>query len=135
MALAQDTGGNMTRPVQVTVRNMGVSLALEQNVRARADWLDTFCPGIIGCRVVLDMPHRHRQHGRPVHVWIEVSLPGEDVIVNHEPADHAIPRQKSEEVNDRHQDASAAIHDAFDVARRQLEDVARRQRGDVKTHH
>jgi len=26
-----------------------------------------------------------------------------------------------------------AIHDAFEVARRRLEDAARRQRGDVKT--
>lgn len=29
---------------------------------------------------------------------------------------------------------AVAIHDAFDTARRRLEDFGRRQRGDVKTH-
>jgi hypothetical protein len=28
---------------------------------------------------VVEMPHRHREHGRPVHVRIELSLPGEDI--------------------------------------------------------
>jgi hypothetical protein len=28
-----------------------------------------------------------------------------------------------------------ALHEAFDIARRQLQELARRQRGDVKTHH
>jgi hypothetical protein len=33
-----------------------------------------------------------------------------------------------------HKDVVVAIHDAFDVARRRLEDFARRQRADIKTH-
>ena len=75
----------MTRPVQVTFRNMDVSPALEQEARSRAAWLDTFHPGIIGCRVMLEIAHQHRRRGRPLHVRVELSLPGEDVIVDHEP--------------------------------------------------
>jgi ribosome-associated translation inhibitor RaiA len=126
----------MTRPVQITFRNMGVSPALEQEIRSRAAWLETFYPGIVGCRVLLEIPHRHKKRGRPIHVRIELSLPGEDVIVNHEPTLHATARpasRKGEELDNRHKDAHVAIHEAFDVARRRLEDVARRQRGDVKT--
>lgn len=126
----------MTRPVHITFRNMGVSPALEQEIRSRAAWLETFHPGIVGCRVLLEVPHRHRQRGRPLHVRIELSLPSEDVIVNHEPTLDAIARprpRKSEELDGRHKDALVALHEAFDVARRRLEDVARRQRGDVKT--
>jgi hypothetical protein len=114
---------------------MGVSPALEEEVRSRAEWLETFYPAIVGCRVVLEIPHRHRKHGRPLHVRIELSLPGEDVIVSHEPSLHAIARpasHKREERDSRHKDARVAIHEAFDVARRRLEDMARRQRGDVK---
>ena len=126
----------MTKPVQVTFRNMGVSAALEQEVRSRAAWLETFHPGIVGCRVLLEIPHRHRTRGRPLHVRIELSVPGEDVIVNHEPsldvAAGPAPR-KNEELDGRHKDGYVAIHEAFDVARRRLEDLARRQRGDVKT--
>ena len=63
-------------------------------------------------------------------------MPGEDVIVNHEPTLDALSQpapHKSDELDGRHKDAHVAIHEAFDVARRRLEDVARRQRGDVKT--
>ena len=126
----------MTRPIQITFRNMGVSPALDQEIRSRATWLETFYPEIIGCRVVLSVAHRHRRRGRPLHVRIELSLPGEDVIVNHEPSLNLTARpapHKGEEVDGRHKDAHVAIHEAFDVARRRLEDVARLQRGDVKS--
>jgi ribosome-associated translation inhibitor RaiA len=124
-----------TRPVQISFRNMSVSPALEEEIRSRAAWLESFCPGIVGCRVLLEVPHRHRRRGRPLHVRIEVSIPGEDVIVNHEPTLDATSRpapHKSDELDGRHKDAHVAIHEAFDVARRRLEDAARRQRGDVK---
>ena len=126
----------MTRPVQVTFRNMGVSPALEQAIRSRAAWLETFYPGIVGCRVLLEVPHRHRKRGRPLHVRIALWLPGVDVIVNHEPTLHATARaepRRSEELDGHHEDVLVALHEAFDVARRRVEDVARRQRGNVKT--
>jgi len=125
-----------TRPVQVSFRKMDVSPRLEEEVRSRAAWLESFYPGIVGCRVVLGIPHRHRRRGRSLHVRIELSLPGEDVIVNHEPAlDRTDPSAsgKRDELDGRHKDAHVAIREAFDVARRRLEDAARRQRGDVKT--
>lgn len=125
------------KPVLISFRNMSVSPVLEDEARERVKWLESFYPGIIGCRVVLEVPHRHRRRGRPLHVRIEVSLPGEDVVVNHEPALDATARSashKSAELDTRHKDAHVAIHEAFDVARRRLEDVARQQRGDVKTH-
>lgn len=125
-----------TRPVQISFRNMGGSPALEEEVRSRAAWLESFYPGIIGCRVVLDIPHRRRRRGRSLHVRIELSLPGEDVIVSHEPSQDAAARlgsRKGHELNVPPKDAYVAIHEAFDVARRRLEDMGRRQRGDVKS--
>jgi hypothetical protein len=41
-------------------------------------------------------------------------VPGREIVVGREPANHA------------HDDMNVAIRDAFDAARRQLEDVARR---------
>jgi hypothetical protein len=103
---------------------MDVSPPLEQKIRSRAAWLETFYPGIVGCRVLLEIPHRHRERGRPFHVRIELSLPGEDVIVSHQPTRHATARpgpRKSEELDGRHKDALVALHEAFDVARRRIE--------------
>jgi ribosome-associated translation inhibitor RaiA len=132
----------MTSAIQVSFRNMAVSPALEQEIRARAAWLETFYSGVVGCRVVLEVRHRHREHSRPVHVRIELSLPGKDIVVSHDPTLHATLKHlrgeatyKAEDIEGAHKDALVAIHDAFDVARRRLEDYARRQRGDVKIHH
>lgn len=131
----------MTQPVRITFRNMPASPALEHEVRSRAAWLETFYPGIIASRVTLEIPHRHRERGRPVQVRIEVSVPGEDIVVSHVPTLHAAGRQTGAEVLHKQldvegprRDAVVAIHEAFDTARRRLEDFARRQRGDVKTH-
>lgn len=129
----------MTKPVQITFRNMDVSPALEQEVRSRVEWLETFHPGLIGCRVILEVPHRHRQRrrSRPMHVSISLTVPGGEVVVNHAPNLHAELKdveaeevRKTVEVDGAHKDPLVTVHDAFDVARRRLEDFARRQRGD-----
>jgi len=123
-----------TQPVQISFRNMAVAPELEEEVRSRVAWLDSFYPRIVGCRVLLQAPHRHRH--RPLHIRIELSLPGEDVIVDHEPAlDTTARSPRTGYVRGAdHPDAHVAIREAFDVVRRRLEDVARRKRGDVKTH-
>ena len=124
------------RPVQISFRKMRVVPALEQAIHSRVAWLESFYPAVAGCRVLLEVPHRHRTRGRRVHVRVELSLPGEDVVVDHQPAVDVAARaaiRKSDESDGRHKNALVAIHDAFDVARRRLEDAARRQRGDVKT--
>jgi hypothetical protein len=126
----------MQRPVQITFHNLTPSPAVEEVVAERAAWLETFHAGIIGCRVTLEVPHRHSRQGRAVHVRIELSLPGEDVVVRHAGA----AARPGSEVDDpaRHRarsdkNAKLAVHDAFDIARRRLEDVGRRRRGAVKS--
>jgi len=130
----------MTRPLQVTFRNMAVALVLEEEVRGRAAWLETFYSEIVGCRVLIEFPHRHQTKGRPVHIRVELSVPGEDIVVNQETTRHFAFGDAFSEIahgtpagEADHRDVVTAIHDAFDVARRRLEDFARRQRADVKT--
>lgn len=127
----------MTRPLQVTFRNMAVAPVLEEEVRARAAWLETFYSEIVGCRVLIEFPHRHRSHGRPVHIRVELAVPGEDIVVNQESTRHVTlgdaVAHKTLTGQPDHKDVVVAIHDTFDVVRRRLEDFARRQRADVKT--
>jgi cold shock CspA family protein len=131
----------MIRPVQVTFRNIQPREALEEAVRERAAWLETFYPDIVGCRVLIETPHRHREQGQHVRVCIELSLPGKDVVVNHEPTLHGTLKDVEEEAHHKDDDIEAvhkyvevAVREAFDAARRRLQDGARRQRGDVKAH-
>jgi cold shock CspA family protein len=129
-------------PVQVTFRGLAHSDALEADIRERADWLEQFHTGIVRCRVLVEIPHRHRNEGRHVHVRVEVTVPAsEPIVVSHEPSLHGrlkdaaeSAHHKESEIEAVHRYAHVAVHEAFDIARRRLEDVARGQRGTVKAH-
>jgi cold shock CspA family protein len=72
----------------------------------------------MSCRVVVEAPVRHHRKGGPYKVRIDLTVPGDELVIN---------RQADE-------DLYVAIRDAFHAARRRLEDYARRQRGAVKVH-
>ena len=108
----------MELPLQVTLRDVSPSEAVEGYIRERAAKLDAFYDRIMGCRVVVEAPVRHHRKGGPFKVRIDLTVPGDELVVN---------RQSDE-------DLYVAIRDAFDAMRRRLEDYARRQRGSVKAH-
>ena len=129
-------------PTQITFRGLAHSDALETDIRERVAWLEQFHDGITGCRVLVELPHRHRRNGRHFHVRIEVTVPrSAPIIVNHEPSLHRPLKDVEEEAHRKdteieapHRYAHVAVHEAFDVARRKLQDVSREQRGSVKAH-
>jgi cold shock CspA family protein/ribosome-associated translation inhibitor RaiA len=129
-------------PIQVTFRGLDVSDALEADIRERVGWLEQFYAGIVRCHVLVERPHRHRHDGRHFHIRIELTVPGvEPIIVSHEPSLHARLKdvggeahRKATEIESVHRFARVAVREAFDVARRRLEDIAREQRGTVKAH-
>jgi ribosome-associated translation inhibitor RaiA/cold shock CspA family protein len=113
----------MQMPLQISFHGLDPSPEIEARIRKKAAKLERFSDRIIGCRVVVEAPHRHHRHGKLYNVRIDLSVPGKDVFVGHSgPLNHA------------HEDVNVAIRDAFNAAARQLEDHARRIRGGVKTH-
>jgi ribosomal subunit interface protein len=104
--------------LQITTRDVPHSEALEGHIRQKAEKLETFYPHIMGCRVVIEIPHKHKHHGRVFNVRLDITVPGKELVVNRE-AD---------------EDVYVALRDAFNAARRQLEDYGRRQRGEIKLH-
>jgi cold shock CspA family protein len=129
-------------PTQVTFRGLAHSETIETEVLEHVAWLERFYSDVVSCRVLVELPNRHRRDGRQFHVRLELAVPnGEPVIVNHEPSTHgplkdvaAAAHQKDNEITTDHRYARVAVRDAFDVARRRLQDFSRRQRGAVKTH-
>jgi len=129
-------------PTQITFRGLARDEALEDDVRERVSWLEQFYARVVRCRVFVEVPHRHRHDGRHFHVRIEVTVPGgPPIVVSHEPSLHGRLKDfegdtahKEDEIESVHRYARVAIHEAFDAARRRLEDFAREQRGTVKAH-
>ena len=108
----------MQIPLQITIRDIEHSEALETHIRGKVEKLEEFFKSIISCRVVVEMPHKHHHQGKQFNVRIDIGVPGSEIVVNR---DHA-------------EDIYVALRDAFDAAKRQLEDYARKIRGDIKTH-
>jgi ribosomal subunit interface protein len=108
----------MKIPLQITARDFELPESIEAIIREKADKLNTFCDQIMSCRVVVETPHRRQQKGLLYNVRIDMTVPGAELVVKREP----------------HADIHAAVREAFDAARRQLQDQTRRQRGEVKVH-
>ncbi|HET8924636.1 MAG TPA: HPF/RaiA family ribosome-associated protein, partial [Candidatus Acidoferrum sp.] len=131
----------MQSPLQITFRNLTPSATIEEWVRTEADKLDSFYNRVMGCRVAIEVPHRHHRKGSPYRIRIDLTVPGEEIVVKREPSPSHRARQLGEteikkrlEVKTPHKNLRAAINDAFRAAGRRLQDYARRQRGDVKSH-
>jgi len=131
----------MIRPLQVSFRNMPHSDAIEAMVREEAGRLDIYYNHIMGCRVMIEAPHRHREKGEHHHVRVYLTVPGGEIVVKREPSLHSRQQDvqeeeltKDREIERSHKHLQVAIREAFDTVRRRLQDYARRQRLDVKTH-
>lgn len=108
----------MKLALQITARNLDLPEAFKEEIREKAEKLDKFYDQIMRCRIVVEVPHRHSHEGISYNVHIDMTVPGAELVIKREP----------------NEDLSVAIRDAFDAARRKLEDFARRQRGVVKHH-
>jgi len=131
----------MIIPLQISFRNMKVSEVVDARIREEVAKLETFYKSIMRCRVVVELPHRHRQKGDLYHVRIDMTVPGAELVIKREPSLHASLRKsdaekqvKSYEPHAAHTDVFVVVRDAFKEARRQLQDYAHRMRGQTKAH-
>lgn len=108
----------MKLDLQITGHNFELTDAIRDQIREKAEKLDTYYSDIMRCRVVVESPHRHKHKGKLYNANIYMTVPGGELVIKREP----------------NEDIYVAIRDAFDAAKRQLEDYSRKQRGDVKHH-
>jgi ribosomal subunit interface protein len=111
-------------PLQISFQDIPPSTAVEAAIREKVAKLEHFHGRMTSCRVVVAMPHRSKRQGTLYNIRIDVTVPGGgEIVVNREAGvDHA------------HEDIYVALRDAFDSARRQIQDYVHRRRGDVKEH-
>lgn len=83
-----------------------------ERIRKKAAGLDKYYQRITSCRVIVDSTDKHQGKGQRRNIRVEVAVPGNEIVVK---------RQSQE-------DMGAAIRDAFDAVRRQLEEYAEKQR-------
>jgi ribosome-associated translation inhibitor RaiA len=91
--------------MQITYRDLPPSPSLEAIIKLRAEKLLRF-GRVTNCRVVVEARPR-----RQFHIQLELTVPGGNVVVSHEP-DGA--------------NAYVAVREAFESARRRLDENAQR---------
>jgi ribosomal subunit interface protein len=102
----------MQLPLQITVRDIPQSPALDELIREKAAKLETLHSRITSCRVVVSSEGRHRVHGRPIAVRVDLRVPDHEIVVTRE----------------HHEDAYVAVREAFEDTARQLQALVRRDR-------
>lgn len=102
----------MELPLTITAQDITLPESIERVIREKAEKLERFYNHLIGCHVKVEGPGRHHRHGGLFNVSIDLSVPGNDLFINHQ-AD---------------EDLAVAIREAFAAARRRLDEHARLQR-------
>lgn len=113
----------MIIPLQVTWRNVPQSDAVEAAIRDKAQKLDQFYDRIVSCRALVEAAHRRHHKGNLYRLRLEIEVPDGEIVVTRDPGE-----------NHAHEDIYVAVRDAFDAARRQLQDYSAKRRGAVKRH-
>jgi ribosome-associated translation inhibitor RaiA len=98
-------------PLEIVIRDIPRTAELEQRVRDKVAKLAVLHDRITRCRVVIASPAQHHHRKSPYQVRIELGVPGPEIVVT-----------KESEQDPAHDDLSIALRDAFDAAKRQIQD-------------
>jgi ribosomal subunit interface protein len=108
----------MQSTLKITSRDFSIPEWLENEIRAKVTKLERFSKDLIDCEVAIEAPVGHHQKGGPYNVRIDLQVKGKELAVS----------------NRANTDLQAAVRDAFDAARRQLEDHSRQMQHKTKSH-
>ena len=115
----------MDIPLELSFHNMQPSDALKAAVEKHVQKLDSLKSHLVGCRVVIEMPHKNHRTGQNLpDVHIVMRVPGKELVVSREMA--RAPNRKTPT------DAYTVLDAAFAAAQSQLKEHRRIVQGDVK---
>ena len=115
----------MDIPLELSFHNVDPSEALKTAVKEHVGKLEQYHDHIIGCRVVIELPHKSQKaSGNPPDVHIVLRVPGKEIVVSKELAHNGHKKAAT--------DAYAVLDNAFAVAATQLKAYRRISHGDVK---
>jgi cold shock CspA family protein len=105
----------MERRLQTVFKDTDSSPFLAGLIRERVERLARFHSRLIGCRVVVEVPHRSPASGKiPLGITIEAELPGQPLLIAKDAEDRRATKG----------DGVAFVNRAFDAMQRQLQEVA-----------
>ncbi|QKT03989.1 HPF/RaiA family ribosome-associated protein [Ectothiorhodospiraceae bacterium 2226] len=115
----------MQVPLEISFHGVDRSEWAEAFIRRQVERMERYAGGgVIGCRVAVELPHRHQHSGKPYHVRVEITLPSrKDLVAVAEPV------RVDQEIELR-----TVIRDAFEAMERQIKRAVATRRHEVKVH-
>ena len=111
----------MKLPLQISFHGIDHSDAVEERIKEKVAKLEQYCDRIVGCRVAVERHHSNtsslHHKGEPFHIRIDVTVPGDELVVTRDPKDSHV-----------NEDIFVALRDAFQAMERQVKDFAAKQR-------
>jgi ribosome-associated translation inhibitor RaiA len=94
---------------------MSRSPAVEEQIQRWVDRLEKTFDRLVRCEVMIEQPHRHNRKGNTFRVRVELTVPGDTLVVSRDTGlDHT------------HENVYVALSDSFRAARRRLRHFAQR---------
>lgn len=112
----------MQVPLTVSFKGVPVSEVVRTACWDEAEKLNRYYDRITSCHVTVALPQRHHK-GNHFDIHVRLAVPGGDVVVTRVPPQHSTD-----------ENPQLAVRDAFDEARRQLQDHVRRLRDQSRQH-
>jgi len=103
-------------PTQISFRNMDKPMGIEEWVQESVVALERLHSRITGCRIMIERRHHSHRKGDHFQVRIDLTLPGAELVVNHE----AVQGHGREALNSTVRGAFKDIHDQLDDHVRRL---------------
>ena len=112
----------MNTPIEIHFHGVERSEAVETRIAEKVRMLERHFDRMSSCRVGIELPHHQKDKSKIFQVKLEIGIPGhQNVVVSNESEnDHA------------HEDINIAIRDAFDKAKRRLDDMAAKIKAPAK---
>src|SRR5262249_31289739 len=108
----------ITFPVDITIRDVPESAAIENRIRQKVNKLPQYCDRVEFCKVVIGYVQKKHLQGKLFDTHIEVGVPGKRLVVTHQ----------------KDQDLYVVIRDAFAAMNRQLQRYSAQLHRNVKKH-
>jgi ribosome-associated translation inhibitor RaiA len=118
----QQKASHMNTPLEITFKGLDRSEAIETKIQEKTAKLEKVFDRMTHCRVVVAAPNKHHHKGKSYEIKIDIGIPDHaPLILSHE-----------SHVGDAQEDLQIALRDAFDAAKRRLDDIAERIKGSAK---
>lgn len=113
----------MQQQLQIKFHGVDSSPAVVARIQEAAAQLERLNAQVTSFRVTVEVLHEHQHHGNVQRVRLNMHLPGMELVVSH-----------SHERGSSHDGVLAAVRDAFEAAKQQLEVYRRRRVAHVQRH-